>query len=402
MKAPRWIVLGLLALWVGQACAETQSVSYSTWVISGKTVTLRFLLPVPDAQRLIGRDMPVATVAKLAQYLLGTVSVRSASGACEALDQGYDLGRVDPLSVGAGLYGFEIFYRCEDPRQIVLRDDALFARIPDHLHIARVYQAGRDVEHLFTASDRQWQLPDDGALRRPDAAMYLRLGAERVLRNADLLCVVLGLALVIRRRRDLAYAVLALALGYSASIAISQAGWITPVATPVHAFVGLLAALAALAVVLARTEKRRPIVAGWIGLLLLAAIVAASIDRAAAAWLLLGGAVISAGFSAATPRGETSPMVAPLLAAVLGFLDGFLWAAAIEPARLASQVEVSLLTSINLGALLIETVVAGLLVGALLLFRMRGFERTRAFVIDASAAVVAGCGTFWLATRLWV
>jgi hypothetical protein len=119
VKSLRWLPLVLLLFATGHARAQTQSVSYSTWVVSDNIVALRFLLPLAETARLTGVDVPVVTVRKLGDYLLRQVTVRSASGVCPALDQGYDLGRVDPLAVGPELYGFEIFYRCTDPRQLV-------------------------------------------------------------------------------------------------------------------------------------------------------------------------------------------------------------------------------------------------------------------------------------------
>ena len=117
MRPLTWITLCWLALAAGGALAQERSVSYSTWIIAGNMVTLRYLLPVTVAQRLMGVEVPVLTTEKLEEYLLQHQTVASVSGDCPAIDQGFDLGRVDPLAVGPDLYGFEIFYRCKDPRQ---------------------------------------------------------------------------------------------------------------------------------------------------------------------------------------------------------------------------------------------------------------------------------------------
>ena len=403
MRSPRGLALLVLALAAGHARAETQSVSYSTWVVADNVVTLRFLLPVSEAPRLTGLDVPVATVRKIGDYLLRQVTVRSASGACPALDQGYDLGRVDLLAVGPDMYGFEIFYRCADPRQLVLQDAAMFARAPAHLNIARVQRSGRVVEHVFTAGHQEWALPDDGVLYAPGLAAYLSLGAEHIFHSADRLLFILGLALLIQRRRDVGYIFLALALGYGLSLLISRAGLVSPRVPLAEAFVGLLVALVGMAVVLVRAQRRGVIIAGWTGWLLLAAIGTATMHSSAAALLLLGGAILSAGLLTISDRQEGWRLVWPLLAGLLGFVDGFLWSAVIEPAQLPQGTQTRMLIGVDLGAILIETAVAGLLAGAVLLLRRsRRLEGSRALVTDLCAAGLAGCGTFWLASRLWV
>ena len=326
----------------------------------------------------------------------------TASGACPALDQGYDLGRVDPLAVGPDMYGFEIFYRCADPRQLVLQNAAMFARAPAHLNIARVQRSGRVAEHVFTVGQQQWRLPDDGVPYAPGLAAYLSLGSEHILHSADRLLLILGLALLIQRRRDMGYIVLALALGYGLSLLTSQAGWVSPRVPLVEAFVGLLVALVGMAVILMRAQRRDVIIAGWSGWLLLAAIGTATMHSSAAALLLLGGAILSAGLLTISGRREGWRLVWPLLAALLGFVDGFLWSAVIEPAQLPRGTQTRMLIGVDLGAILIETAVAALLAGGVLLLRSRRLDRSRALVTELCAAGLAGCGTFWLASRLWV
>lgn len=125
------------------------SASYSTWIVSrdAQTVTLRLTLPAAAAQRLSGTDIPVLTVSKLGDYVLAHTAVEAAGRDCPASDQGYDLGRVDPLNVGAGLYGFEIVFRC--PRRLtglLLEDHVLFGRTPSHVDFARV-EVGRQFSH---------------------------------------------------------------------------------------------------------------------------------------------------------------------------------------------------------------------------------------------------------------
>ena len=84
MKRLALMALCLLAASAGGALAQERSVSYSTWIVAGNMVTLRYLLPVSVAQRLMGVEVPVLTIGKLEDYLLQHQTVGSAGGDCPA------------------------------------------------------------------------------------------------------------------------------------------------------------------------------------------------------------------------------------------------------------------------------------------------------------------------------
>src|SRR5436190_16771028 len=117
--------VALCALGVASpALADSHSVSYSDWTIAGDIATLKFVLPEVEARRLTGVDVPLATTKKLGEYLLAHVAVEGDGQNCAPIDQGYDIGLVDPLAVGSGAFGFEIFFRCAtaSPRMRVLKN----------------------------------------------------------------------------------------------------------------------------------------------------------------------------------------------------------------------------------------------------------------------------------------
>ncbi|HEX5421780.1 MAG TPA: hypothetical protein VFY39_17450, partial [Gammaproteobacteria bacterium] len=84
------LLLCALAGVLQPAMAETRSVSYSNWTLSGDVVILKYVLPEAEAQRLVGADMPLVTIKKLRDYLLAHTGVESSSGKCPAIDQGWD------------------------------------------------------------------------------------------------------------------------------------------------------------------------------------------------------------------------------------------------------------------------------------------------------------------------
>jgi hypothetical protein len=399
VKRLAWIALCCLASGAGSALAQSSSVSYSTWIVSGNMVTLRFLLPVTEAQRLMGVDVTTLTTSKLEDYLLQHETVRSASGDCPAIDQGFDLGRVDPLAVGRDLYGFEIFYRCIDPRQLVLRNSALFGRAPAHIDFARIQVRGQTVEQLFTMQHQTLSLPDDAAVPAAGLAGYLRLGFWHLLDSAAGGCLLLGALLLVRHRREVGYVLLALVSGYLLAMAVSATGWVLPRLPLLESFMGMLIALLGAVITQGEVENPRLISIGWPCLLLFLAIVAMFLAPGAT-WTLLGGAVLSAGFLALSRDSRDRPVIWPGLIAVFAFLDGFVLPAALPPAQLPQWTQLRIMVGFDLGALLFDAMLLGLVIGAWLFLRAKRFVLPRPLINDVCAAALSGLGTFWLLSRL--
>jgi hypothetical protein len=394
------IALCLLGASAGCAVAQQRSVSYSTWIIAGNMVTLRYLLPVSVAQRLMGVEVPVLTTQKLEEYLLQHQTVGSAGGDCPAIDQGFDLGRVDPLAVGPDLYGFEIFYRCKDPRHLLLRNTALFAAAPAHVDFARIQMNGQSVAQLFTAQHQELALPETQAVAPTSFAQYLRLGLTHILTSADRWIFLLGALLLVRRRLDVGYLIAALASGYLLSVLVASTGWVMPRLPRMEAFLGLLVALLG-ATLMQRellshpgTSMRWP--AGLLVLVLLVALVRAP----SAAVALLGGAVLAAGFLSLSRWLDGRQILWPCLVAMFTFLDGFALPAVLGPAQLPQRTQTRMLIGFDLGATLIAVLLIGLVIGGGWLVRARRATAPRALVNDVCAACLCGLGSFWLLTRL--
>ncbi|HTW75246.1 MAG TPA: hypothetical protein VMD56_10055 [Steroidobacteraceae bacterium] len=444
----------------GGGSVGDRSVSYSTWSLNGDTFILRYLLPVGDAERVAGTDIEVLVQQRLDDYLPSHLAVRADGQVCPEIDQGYDIGRVDPLTVAAGLYGFEIFFRCPvpvppqpgpmqltlrapppPPLNLVLENSALFDRIPGHVDFARLQIGARASQQLFTAHHQRLvlrlegvsitpELPGSTAAPRdsrsvqalPSAGIgrYAALGFGNVLGSLDRLCFLVGAVLLLQegaRQRgprasrawltEAAYLPAGLAVGYGLSMILALAGGLAPRERLLDAAVGWLVALQA-AQLLARSRVRvRPLAVGAAAALLC---LAAVVLLAHARWpvLLLAGAGIFTGsyLTAAEPL-QSRALGGLLLPALFGLLDGFVLPAEVVPMQLSRGAVFRMAAGFDLGALLAELlalIALAVAVRVLLAWPRRravaGSPASSGLATDLMTAALSAAGLFWMVSRL--
>lgn len=406
----RWkalVALAALTCATHAARADTRSVSFSTWIVSGDRVTLRYMLPVAEAERLSGSDVPVLTVSKLGDYVLSHVAVRASDHDCPAIDQGYDLGRVDPLQVGAGLYGFEIIFQCSgSPPAVTLFNRALFDRVPAHVDFARVETDAGSIEQLFTAANERLTVLQSSLTPAAGASRYARLGFLHIVRSADRLCLLLAALLLVRRKHDLGFLFCAIAAGYALSLLTQATGLILPRVTLTDAFVGFLTSLLAASLIVrgTRIHESTAVAIGWPVLLAILALIAALMHALGPALLLSGAALISAAVLSTLMGSRHQRGAAAyawlLPASLFGFLDGFTLPALLEPMRLAREVQLRMVAGYDAGGMLAAILVLALLAGGFAVLRARKLAPSYAVLHDVAAACFGGLGTFWLISRL--
>lgn len=410
--------------------ADLGSVSYSTWTLQAGRVTARFLLPAADAQRLAGSDIEVLVQQRVGDYLLDHLAVREGGAACEAIDQGYDIGRVDPLTVAAGLYGFEIFFQCAPPGiasaggsaiapgtdagtatgagalELTLEDHALFDRLAGQVDFARVQIGNAPFRmQLFTRSQQQLTL----AVQRPPPAAawhrYLALGFARLFGHWDRLCFLLGVSLLARSRRELPAVAAGLALGYALSVPAALAAHLIPRGGLLGAALGLLVALTAARLLVRELERPRIAVLVSLGALLVVGALALLAHATAPVLLLLAGAALLAAGVLGAPdsSGSSGPMSA-LLPALFGFLDGFVLPEALAPQQLTARALLPMVAGYDVGALVAAlAVVSALMLSGAALAAWPAAQRVRApraLATEGVTALLAGVGVFWMLSRL--
>jgi hypothetical protein len=390
-----WVLIGL-AIAIRPAMAEDRSVSHSDWLIANDRVTLRFVLPVIEARRLTSRGLPPPSPEKVASYILDHVSVTASGSPCPAVDQGYDIGRIDSLSVGSGLYGFEIIFQCPGPLDLVLRNAVLFERAPQHIDFARIEQNGAVVSELFTQGREQFRILSGGA-RRAGIGEYIGLGARHILHSLDRLCFLAGLLVLLRSRRDLLGIVIGLSLGYATALAISAGSFAIPNMPAVESALGFLVACLAAQVI--AWEARQPrVVAGVVGGAMLLIGLTALLLRGRIGWLAVGLGIFAAALLSTADR-RWLPIVA--LPATFGFLDGLVLRGDFARLQLPHQISFLELFAFNTGALLGDAFLIGACAGAALLVRKKNLLPPGAVVTDLAATALAGVGTFWMLSRMY-
>jgi hypothetical protein len=393
MRAVWWVLAVVLAS--QSAGAQTRSVSHTVWVISGDQVTVRVVFSAVEARRMVAPGLPQPSNDALAAYLLDHLGAQTAGTSCEAIDQGYDIGRVNPLAAGAGLYGFEIIFHCGHPARPILKNTLLFDRVPQHIDYARIETDGTTLTQLFTAKRQAIDL--GVSLKAAGPAAYASLGADHIVHSWQRLCFLLGLMLLARTRREWLIAAAGLWCGYVVSTLIVATDWV-PQMTSLESAIGLLVALCAAQWVAAQIREPRRVALGLSAALLLLGVVVGWFNGMIA-WTLLGAAIFCGGFLVISARRRPVALfVSPLLFAGL---DGVVLQGDYTRLHLWRVLSSPTLLFFNGGALLAELGIMTLLY-AVSFWWARSSRRAAftAVAAEVAATALAGLGTFWLLIQL--
>lgn len=379
------------------------NISYSIWIVTADRVELSFLVPAWEAEYVTGRAPYMVVQQRLSGYLLHHAVVTASGRECPAEDQGYGIGQIDPVSVGAGLYGFEIFFRCPTARAVVLTDSALFDRMPDHVSFAQVQINGRSHQEVFSAANTRLRLPPSGALRSAPMSRYLSHGLSYALQHLDVACFLIGSLMLLARGRDLLWLGAGLAGGLLLALGAALTANIAPRSPELlGAFIGFLVALPAARHV-TRSLRRPDLGApGAMALLFLLSSAALFFDRVDAAVLLAGAALVGGGVLALSARLPANPCWLVIPASLLGLLEGLTLAQELAPLHLPAATRLPMLGGFDAGLFTGDAV---LLLCAAAVYRAvkMTWQRWGSFnapvVSDLTAAVVGGLGMFWLVSR---
>lgn len=392
----------LVALAAAPAAAHTRSMSYSTWEIDGRDVTVRFRIPQLELTRLPwGIVRPPSLSEPLARYLVHSLRLEVAGEAC-ALASG---PRALASPPERALLEWEL--RCPKEGELTLTSDLLREVAPGHLHFARLRsEGGQLVERVLTKAQRSWIFPAATGEQRaaPEGSgllEYVRIGVEHIATGYDHLVFLLGLLLLAKRVREVVTIVTGFTVAHSITLALAALGRVQPEAGAVEALIGLSIALIAAENGWLLSGRGRSIPTAVVGVLLAMALPAAVGVGAIPPETLLGLALFSACYFALLSRLGAPMRLRAVIAFCFGLIHGFGFAGVLADVALPQGRLLPALLGFNVGVELGQlAIIAAIwpLLRAITQIREGSLHR---IVVEVGTAAVCGLGIFWMVERAY-
>lgn len=389
------IVLAMLTALIAGAGADahTRSESHGAWRIDGRSVHLSFAMSDGEAQRIVPSASRPSDAA-LIRYLAANEKATAGDRPCRTA--------VPPRATvaAAGYRRIAFSFHCPSAEGIVLHSDAFFDLVPTHVTIAQI-RTGADgfAEQLFDRDHRSIAIDNGGALEGAGFLAFVRMGIAHIFTGIDHMSFLVGLVLISRRLRDLAFVVTGFTLGHSMTLALAVTGIVRPHAEFIDALVALTIALIGIENIAIAT--RRPgLLALWTGGVLAAmfALRLAGVGLLPPL-LLLGAGLFSANYLMISGHVRDAGRLRLMVTLVFGLIHGFGFAADLlsdpmPPARLAE-----LLVGFNLGVEIGQLSLVLALSGTIWGLQRHRLTLPRPIVVDVCASLLVGLGMFWFVGR---
>lgn len=379
----------------GPASAHTRSESHGAWLVDGRAVHLSFAISDVEAQRIVKNGTRPSDAALIA-YLRGKERVTAGEQPCRAVSP------PRPTAAAAGYRRIEFSFQCPSAVGIVLHSEAFFDLVPTHVNMAQIQTAdGTFAEQLLTRDSTTVEM--DGAsgqgLESAGFLEFVRMGIMHIFTGIDHMSFLVGLVLISRRFRDLAFVVTGFTIRHSLTLALAVTGIIRPHAEFIDALVALTIALIGVENVAVAT--RRPgLVALWTGgvLAVMFGLRLLGIGLLPPL-LLLGAGLFAANYLMISGHLRDAGRLRLVVTLVFGLIHGFGFAAdllndPIPPARLAE-----LLVGFNLGVEVGQLTLVLVLSGAVWILHRLRLTLPRPIVVDVCASALVGVGMFWFIGR---
>jgi len=391
----RFLALLVALLALAPAGAHTRSESHTSWLVDGSSVHLTVSLPDAEARRITHDGRP-PNDPQLISYLAPKVGVASGDAPCTSA--------IKPRAVAAasGYRRVEFLFACPSAKALVLRFAAFFELVPTHVDLAQIQTPSGDFVEQVLTSDQQ-TIEMDGAngsgLESAGFLTFVKMGVMHIFTGVDHMSFLLGLVLISRRFRDLAFVITGFTLGHSLTLALAVTGVIRPHAEFIDALVALTIAL--IGVENIAVQARRPgLLALWTGgvLVAMAALRLGGIGLLPPL-LLIGAGLFSANYLMVSGHVRDAGRLRLVVTLIFGLIHGFGFAAdllneAIPRAQLAE-----LLVGFNLGVEIGQLTVVSVLSGSVVLLRRMKLTLPRPMVVDVCAAGLVAIGTYWFVGR---
>jgi len=396
VKARIFLTFAFLTALIAPALAHTLSETHSAWHVTGSTIDMNFTLPDIEAQRLAPSGQN-ATDAMITAYL-GKHLAATADGKACTVNYGPEKG-----TAAQGFTRWEFSFTCpKAAKDIQLVDTAFFDLVPTHINYAQIITSdGSFIEQLFTRDQTSLQAASggDSPLQNAGFLTYVGLGIMHILTGVDHMSFLLGLILISRRLKDLAFVVTGFTLGHSATLALAVTGIVRPHAQYIDALVALTIALIGAENIAVSLKRPGTIALAFGGTLVFMALLQWMGAGGLPALLLLGAGIFTGNYLMITGHLQDAARIRVIVTLVFGLIHGFGFASSLLEMRLPTGRMAELLLGFNSGVEVGQlSLVLSVTLIAWLLVKVK-FALPRPIVTDVCAAFLVGIGVFWFVSR---
>ncbi|MGZ5925751.1 MAG: HupE/UreJ family protein [Rhizomicrobium sp.] len=396
MKARIFLTFAILTALIAPALAHTLSETHSAWHVTGSTIDMNFTLPDIEAQRLAPSGQN-ATDAMITAYL-GKHLAATADGKACTVNYGPEKG-----TAAQGFTRWEFSFTCpKAAKDIQLVDTAFFDLVPTHINYAQIITSdGSFIEQLFTRdlTSLHAAAGGDSPLQNAGFLTYVGLGIMHILTGVDHMSFLLGLILISRRLKDLAFVVTGFTLGHSATLALAVTGIVRPHAQYIDALVALTIALIGAENIAVSLKRPGTIALAFGGTLVFMALLQWMGAGGLPALLLLGAGIFTGNYLMITGHLQDAARIRVIVTLVFGLIHGFGFASSLLEMRLPTGRMAELLLGFNSGVEVGQlSLVLSVTLIAWLLVKVK-FALPRPIVTDVCAAFLVGIGVFWFVSR---
>ena len=394
-RALRCMVL-LLALCTAPAWAHTRSETHSAWLVSGAQVHLTFTVPELEAKR-ITPDGTLPSNAQLAAYIDKNVGASADGKPCP------ESGMPRSVTGAPGYQRFEFAFQCPETKNIRLHSSAFFELVATHTTFAQIESAdGSFTEQLITKDHQELDVSgaaSENRLQNAGFSEYILMGIMHIFTGVDHMSFLVGLVLISRRLRDLAFVITGFTVGHSVTLALAVTGILRPHAEFIDALVALTIALVGAENIAVASRRPAMVAAGLGGLLVLMAVGKLAGIGGLPTLLLLGAGIFAANYLMISGHLRDAARVRLVVTVVFGLIHGFGFASDLLQMRLPATRLAELLLGFNLGVEIGQLSLVAALIAVVALLRRMHWTLPRPIVVDVASSFLVGLGLFWFIGR---
>jgi HupE / UreJ protein len=390
------LALVLVLAVIAPASAHTLSETHSSWHVVGSTVDMAFTIPDRESKRLAPAGQN-PTDDMISTYLAKHLNVTADDKNC-TVNYG-----PEKSTAAQGFSRWEFSFTCPKPaKDIELIDSAFFDIVPSHTNYAQIITAdGNFVEQLFTKDQTRLSAAagGDNPLQNASFLTYVGLGIMHILTGVDHMSFLLGLILISRRLKDLAFVVTGFTLGHSMTLALAVTGIVRPHAQYIDALVALTIALVGAENIAVALKRPGTIAAFFGGSLIFMAFLKMIGAGGLPTLLLLGAGIFTANYLMISGHVHDAARIRVIVTLVFGLIHGFGFASSLLEMRLPTGRMAELLLGFNSGVEIGQlSLVLTVTLLAWLLVKVK-FALPRPIMTDVCSAFLVGIGVFWFVSR---